>query len=80
MEGPLLCLCVNENVKLNFCEKEAGTSVYIGAYSVDKIFNVYAHFLKREFKLRKCDRQKTLPERVSTSAEAENTSVHEQRE
>lgn len=47
MEGPLLCLCVNENVKLNFCEKEAGTSVYIGAYSVDKIFNVYAHFLKR---------------------------------
>lgn len=48
VEGPLLCLCVNENVKLNFCEKEAGTSAYIGAYSLDKIFNVYVHFLKRK--------------------------------
>ena len=48
MEGPLLCLCVNENMKLNFCEKEARTSVDIGTYSVDKIFYVYAHLLNRK--------------------------------
>ena len=48
-EGPLLCLWMNEeNMKLHFCEKDAGTSVYIGAYYIDKIFSVYVHLLNRK--------------------------------
>lgn len=46
--GGTISVCVNENMKLNFCAKEAGTSVYTGAYSVDKKFNVYVHFLNRK--------------------------------
>lgn len=34
-------------MKLNFCEKDTGISVCIGAYSVDKIFGVCVHLLNR---------------------------------